>query len=102
MCAGNHLPLGYIWGKRRPCRAGVERAEAFAPIHDRAMKNPFEKRTSKGPKASRLLEIDAWIDSSLYEAQFAAACGAQYGIACANGTVAMHLALATLGLQPGD
>ena len=37
------------------------------------MKNPFEKRTSKGPKASRLLEIDAWIDSSLYEAQFAAA-----------------------------
>ena len=36
------------------------------------MKNPFEKRQSKGPKASRLLEIDAWIDSTLYEAQFAA------------------------------
>jgi perosamine synthetase len=26
----------------------------------------------------------------------------RYGIACANGTVAMHLALATLGLEPGD
>ncbi|PHP68362.1 penicillin-binding protein [Zhengella mangrovi] len=37
------------------------------------MKNPFEKRKSKGPKASRLLEIDAWIDSTLYESQFAAA-----------------------------
>jgi len=37
-----------------------------------------------------------------FEAQFAAYCGAQYGIACANGTVAMHLALATLGLEPGD
>ncbi len=37
-----------------------------------------------------------------FEHQFAAACGAQYGIACANGTVAMHLALATLGLEPGD
>lgn len=37
-----------------------------------------------------------------FEAQFAAACGTRYGIACANGTVAMHLALATLGLEPGD
>jgi perosamine synthetase len=27
-------------------------------------------------------------------------CGAKYGIACANGTVAMHLAMATLGLEP--
>jgi perosamine synthetase len=37
-----------------------------------------------------------------FEARFAAACGTKYGIACANGTVAMHLALATLGLEPGD
>jgi perosamine synthetase len=37
-----------------------------------------------------------------FEAQFADYCGTQYGIACANGTVAMHLALATLGLEPGD
>ncbi|MEZ4767712.1 MAG: DegT/DnrJ/EryC1/StrS family aminotransferase [Caldilineales bacterium] len=37
-----------------------------------------------------------------FEARFAEACGARYGIACANGTVALHLALATLGLEPGD
>ncbi len=37
-----------------------------------------------------------------FEAKFAAACGTRYGIACANGTVAMHLAMATLGLEPGD
>jgi perosamine synthetase len=37
-----------------------------------------------------------------FEASFAEACGTRYGIACANGTVAMHLALATLGLEPGD
>ena len=37
-----------------------------------------------------------------FEAKFAAECGAKYGIACANGTVAMHLAMATLGLEPGD
>ncbi len=37
-----------------------------------------------------------------FEAAFAAACDCQYGAACANGTVALHLALATLGLGPGD
>jgi perosamine synthetase len=37
-----------------------------------------------------------------FEAKFAEECRARYGIACANGTVAMHLALATLGLEPGD
>lgn len=37
-----------------------------------------------------------------FEAQFADYCGVKYGIACANGTVAMHLAMATLGLEPDD
>ena len=37
-----------------------------------------------------------------FEAAFAAACDCKYGAACANGTVALHLALATLGLGPGD
>ena len=37
-----------------------------------------------------------------FEARFAEVCGVKYGIACANGTVAMHLAMATLGLEPGD
>lgn len=37
-----------------------------------------------------------------FELQFAEACGARYGIACANGTVAMHLAMATLGLEADD
>jgi perosamine synthetase len=37
-----------------------------------------------------------------FEAKFAEFCGVRYGIACANGTVAMHLAMATLGLEPGD
>ena len=48
-----------------------------------------------------------WISSAgsfirEFESKFAQACGVKYGIACANGTVAMHLAMATLGLEPGD
>ena len=37
-----------------------------------------------------------------FERKFADLSGARYGVACANGTVALHLALATLGLEPGD
>ena len=34
------------------------------------MKNPFEPRKSKSPRATWLLDLDAWIDSSLYDAGF--------------------------------
>ena len=37
-----------------------------------------------------------------FEEAFAVACDCEYGAACANGTVALHLALATLGIGPGD
>jgi perosamine synthetase len=48
-----------------------------------------------------------WISSAgkyipRFEETFARACDARYGVACANGTVALHLALATLGIGPGD
>jgi perosamine synthetase len=48
-----------------------------------------------------------WISSAggyipRFEELFAEKVGARYGVACANGTVALHLALATVGLQPGD
>jgi perosamine synthetase len=48
-----------------------------------------------------------WISSAggyipRFEALFAEKMGTRYGVACANGTVALHLALATLGLQPPD
>lgn len=37
-----------------------------------------------------------------FERQFARACGCEFGVACANGTVALHLALAALGIGTGD
>jgi perosamine synthetase len=49
----------------------------------------------------------SWIGSSgefLYEfeTRFAALCGAKHVLAVSNGTVALHLALAALGIAPGD
>jgi len=48
-----------------------------------------------------------WISSrgpfvTRFERAFAPHAGCEYGVACANGTVALHLALAALGLGPGD
>ncbi len=48
-----------------------------------------------------------WISSAgsyirRFENLFAEKVGTRYGVACANGTVALHLALATLGMEPGD
>ena len=48
-----------------------------------------------------------WISSAgkyieLFEAGFAEFCGVKHAIACCNGTVALHLALLALGVEPGD
>jgi perosamine synthetase len=48
-----------------------------------------------------------WISSAgryiqEFEQSFATACEAAHGIACTNGTTALHLAMAVLGLGPGD
>jgi perosamine synthetase len=48
-----------------------------------------------------------WISSAggfvrKFETAFARAVGCEFGIACTSGTSALHLALATLGLGPGD
>jgi perosamine synthetase len=37
-----------------------------------------------------------------FEEEFARFCGVKHGIACTNGTVALHLALLALGIGPGD
>ncbi len=37
-----------------------------------------------------------------FEQQFSEICGAQHGVACSNGTTALHLALESLGVGPGD
>lgn len=48
-----------------------------------------------------------WISSigrfiPAFEAAFAELCGVRHAVACNNGTTALHLALAALGIGPGD
>jgi perosamine synthetase len=44
--------------------------------------------------------IGKYIDE--FEARFAQYCGVEHALAVSNGTTGLHLALTTLGLQPGD
>jgi perosamine synthetase len=63
-----------------------------------------------GPREKELV-LDAldsgWVSSigkyiGEFEAGFARYCGTEYALAVSNGTSGLHLALATLGLAPGD
>jgi len=63
-----------------------------------------------GPREKELV-LDAldsgWVSSigkyiDEFETSFARYCGTDYALAVSNGTSGLHLALATLGLQPGD
>jgi perosamine synthetase len=70
---------------------------------------PVCEPTLGGNEAGYVLDCikSNWISSAgkyipRFEETFAGMCGARHGVACANGTVALHLALATLGIGPGD
>jgi perosamine synthetase len=48
-----------------------------------------------------------WVSSvgkyiPLFEEEFSRYCGARYGVACSNGTTALHLSLAAYGIGEGD
>lgn len=70
---------------------------------------PVCEPTLAGKEKEYLLDCleSNWISSAgkyipAFEEKFAEECQCRYGIACANGTVALHLGLAALGLEPGD
>jgi perosamine synthetase len=77
--------------------------------HQPTRRIPVAAPALVGREREYVLEaIDStWISSSgqyidRFEAAFAEVCGTRHGIACCNGTVAVHLALAALGIGPGD
>ncbi len=82
------------------------------PIHqdsDSPRIIPVCEPTLTGKEKDYLMEcIDTnWISSAgrfitEFENAFANKCHCQHGIACSNGTVAIHLALAALGIGAGD
>ncbi len=82
-----------------------------APPADSGLDGPVPvSEPTLGPNTKKYVNhcIDTnWISSigsyvTRFEEAFAARCGVRYGVAASNGTTALHLALATLGVGPGD
>jgi len=79
------------------------------PIDDDAKIIPVCEPELNGNEEKYIVECirSNWISSigkfiREFEGLFSKKCGCKYGIACTNGTTALHLALATLGIGPGD
>src|SRR6201992_1882655 len=75
-------------------------ADRFIPI-SQPLIGPREKELVLAALDSGWVSsIGKYIDE--FEAGFARYCGTEYALAVSNGTTGLHLALASLGLQPGD
>jgi perosamine synthetase len=70
---------------------------------------PVAAPTFDGNEKAYVLDCldSTWISSTgkyldRFESAFAEFCGVKHAVACSNGTTALHLALAALGVGPGD
>ncbi len=64
-----------------------------------------ELKTEMDAAVARVFESGQYVggpEIAALEEEFAGYCGARYGIAVNSGTSALHLALLTAGIEPGD
>jgi perosamine synthetase len=90
---------------------GFERFGLFEPIERSISMNEIPVNEPLLGKREEELVLEClrsgWISSAgkfinEFEQGWAAYCGRRYGVAVSNGTVALQLALACIGLKPGD
>lgn len=81
-------------------RIPVEEARAIIPVCEPQLDGNELKYITKCIHSNWISSIGKFIHE--FESAFSAKCGCRYGVACSNGTTALHLALATLGIGPGD
>src|ERR1700742_5331053 len=75
-------------------------SDSFLPISKPFIGAREKELVIEALESGWVSSIEKYIDE--FEANFARYCGTEYALAVNNGTTGLHLALATLGLQPGD
>jgi len=80
--------------------ADVEELQGIIPVCEPTLGSNEKKYVNQCLDTNWISSIGGFVPR--FEQTFAEACGAKYGVACGNGTVALHLALAALGIGPGD
>ena len=72
----------------------------FLPVYEPWIGRPELQRVIRCVKSGWISSIGAEIGE--FEQRFASLCTRRFGVATSNGTTALHLALAALGIGPGD
>jgi perosamine synthetase len=86
-------------GETRP--EGIAgKARGFIPVYEPWIGRAELARLVRCVKSGWISSIGEEIRD--FEARFATLCDRRFGVACSNGTAALHLALAALDLRPGD
>ena len=75
-------------------------SESFIPISQPSIGSRERELVLDAVDSGWVSSIGKYIDE--FEATFARYCGTDYALTVSNGTTGLHLALATLGLGPGD
>jgi perosamine synthetase len=78
----------------------MERCEDFIPVCEPVLGNKELQYVTETVQSGWISSKGSFIQR--FEEGFARYCGAKYGIAVCNGTVALHLALAVIGIGRGD
>lgn len=79
---------------------GKSKRRSYIPVCEPSLQGKELEYVTKCIQTNWISSAGQYIDD--FQSLFAEKCGAKYGIACANGTVALHLALASLDLKPED
>src|SRR6267154_2100652 len=75
-------------------------SESFIPISQPSIGSRERELVLDAVDSGWVSSIGKYIDE--FEAAFARYCGTDYALTVSNGTTGLHLALATLGIGPGD
>ncbi len=84
----------------RHCKRSAANIREVIPVADTVLDGNELRYVTECIETNWISSIGPYVRR--FESEFANAAGCKYGIACANGTVALHLALATLGIGHGD
>jgi len=81
-------------------RIPVEETTGIIPVCEPRLDGNEERYVIECIRSSWISSIGKFIKE--FEKMFSHKCGCRYGVACTSGTTALHLALASLGVGPGD
>jgi perosamine synthetase len=80
--------------------SGAKNVRRLIPVYEPWIGRAELSRIVRCVKSGWISSIGSEIRE--FEERFAALCERRFGVACSNGTTALHLALAALGIGPGD